>query len=79
MANINRVKNVYNLYSGGEIVVFNPKELALSHEDFASIEGIRIRIVQYDPVEMIALLEMYQEDYQNDNLRNAIELYTQNL
>lgn len=78
-ANINRVKNVYNLYSQGDIVVFKPKELDLSHEDFASLEGTRINIVQYDPVEMIALLEMYQEDYQNENLRKAIELYTQNL
>ena len=79
-ANINRLKNVINEYSKADLYVFKPKELDISMSDLKN-EGIAsvVDLIPYDPVDFMALLELYTENYENESLREVLTQYTHQL
>ena len=79
-ANINRLKNVIKKYPDANLIVFKPKELDITM-DVLVTEGLGSvkDLVPYDPIELMALLEMYMDNYENDTLREIVNVYTHNL
>lgn len=75
-SNINRLRSNRQLYPKSEIIVFKPEKLDLSVDVTSKnmIENIR-EVIPYDPVELMALLSMYIDDYENENLKNALITY----
>ena len=66
-ANCNRVLNVYNMNPTDKLFVFKPESLDLTYDDLKERINIdNIEIVSYNPVELIALLELYQDEYENE-------------
>lgn len=79
-ANTNRLKNVIKEYSKADLYVFKPKELDINM-DMLKKEGlVSVKdLIPYDPVDLMALLELYMDNYENDALREVITLYTHQL
>ena len=79
-ANINRLKNVIKEYSKADLYVFKPKELDINM-DMLKKEGlVSVKdLIPYDPVDLMALLELYMDNYENDALREVVTLYTHQL
>lgn len=79
-ANINRLKNVIKEYSKADLYVFKPKELDINM-DMLKKEGlVSVKdLIPYDPVDLMALLELYMDNYENDALREVVILYTHQL
>ena len=79
-ANINRLKNVIKEYPKAELYVFKPKELdinlaTLKNEGLEQVKDL----IPYDPTDLMALLELYMDNYDNDALREVVTLYTHQL
>lgn len=76
-ANINRLKNVVKEYPKADLYVFKPKELDINM-DMLKREGLEHvkDLIPYDPVDLMALLELYMDNYENDTLREIVTLYT---
>ena len=79
-ANINRLKNVIKEYPKAELYVFKPKELdinlaTLKNEGLEQVKDL----IPYDPIDLMALLELYMDNYDNDALREVVTLYTHQL
>ena len=79
-ANTNRLKNVIKEYSKADLYVFKPKELDINM-DMLKKEGlVSVKdLIPYDPVDLMALLELYMDNYENDALREVVTLYTHQL
>lgn len=79
-ANTNRLKNVIKEYSKADLFVFKPKELDINM-DMLKKEGlVSVKdLIPYDPVDLMALLELYMDNYENDALREVVTLYTHQL
>ena len=79
-ANTNRLKNVIKEYSKADLYVFKPKELDINM-DMLKKEGlVSVKdLIPYDPVDLMALLELYMDNYENDTLREVVTLYTHQL
>lgn len=79
-SNINRILNVKQLYPSDSLMIFAPKGLGLSNSSLeeAGING-NSSVITYDPLELMALMELFLEDYENDNIKEAINLYTKGL
>ena len=79
-ANTNRLKNVVKEYSKADLYVFKPKELDINM-DMLKKEGlVSVKdLIPYDPVDLMALLELYMDNYENDALREVVTLYTHQL
>lgn len=79
-ANINRLKNVINEYPKANLYVFKPKELDINM-DMLKEKGLeRVKdLIPYDPIELMALLELYMDNYENEALREVVTLYTHQL
>lgn len=79
-ANINRLRNVINEYPHADLLVFKPKELDITMGDLKErgIEQVK-ELIPYDPTELIALLELYLDNYENDALRDVVTVYTHQL
>ena len=79
-ANINRLKNVVKEYPKADLYVFKPKELDINM-DMLKREGLEHvkDLIPYDPVDLMALLELYMDNYENDTLREIVTLYTYQL
>ena len=79
-ANTNRLKNVIKEYSKAVLYVFKPKELDINM-DMLKKEGlVSVKdLIPYDPVDLMALLELYMDNYENDALREVVTLYTHQL
>ena len=79
-ANINRLKNVVQKYPDASLVVFKPQELDISMDTLKK-EGLngKIDLVPYDPIDLMVLLELYMENYNDDTLRNIVNVYTHQL
>lgn len=79
-SNINRILNVKQLYPSDNLIIFAPKGLGLSNSSLeeAGISG-NSSVTTYDPLELMALMELFLEDYENDNIKEAINLYTKGL
>ena len=79
-ANINRIHNVINQYPKSDLLVFKPQELDMTMDRLAKEELTSVKdIIPYNPIEMMALLELYLENYENDDLRAAVTQYTHQL
>ena len=79
-ANINRLKNVINEYPDTDLYVFKPKELDINMDMLNKYRLDRVKdLIPYDPIDLIALLELYLDDYANDKLREVVTLYTHQL
>lgn len=79
-SNINRLRSNRQLYPQSEMIVFKPENFDFS-VDIASknkIENIR-EVIPYNPIELMALLLMYIDDYENENLKNALITYMHGL
>lgn len=79
-ANINRLRNVVNEYPGSELYVFKPQGLDFSMGTLKD-EGFEIvkTLIPYDPIDLMTLLELYMEDYNNANLGEVINVFTHQL
>lgn len=79
-ANINRLKNVIKEYPKAELFVFKPKELDINMDTLKN-EGLeQVKdLIPYDPIDLMALLELYMDNYDNDALREVVTLYTHQL
>jgi hypothetical protein len=79
-ANTNRLKNVIKEYSKADLYVFKPMELDINM-DMLKKEGlVSVKdLIPYDPVDLMALLELYMDNYENDALREVVTLYTHQL
>jgi hypothetical protein len=79
-ANTNRLKNVIKEYTKADLYVFKPKELDINM-DMLKKEGlVSVKdLIPYDPVDLMALLELYMDNYENDALREVVSLYTHQL
>lgn len=79
-ANTNRLKNVIKEYSKADLYVFKPKELDINM-DMLKKEGlVSVKdLIPYDPVDLMALLGLYMDNYENDALREVVTLYTHQL
>ena len=76
-ANINRLRNVTREYPSAYLYVFKPEGLdinmgAMKEEGLESVKNL----IPYDPIDLMALLELYMEDYNNESLRDVVTAYT---
>ena len=60
--------------------VFKPKELDINM-DILKTEGLeQVKdLIPYDPIDLMALLELYMDNYENDALREVVSVYTHQL
>lgn len=80
-ANINRLRNVMHEFPGAELYVFKPEGLDISMGslvDKEKIDSVK-NLIPYDPIDLMALLELYMEDYNNPKLAEILNLYTHQL
>ena len=79
-ANINRLRNVINEYPKADLFVFKPMELDINIDTLRreQLENVK-DLIPYAPVDLMALLELYMENYENDALREVVTLYTHQL
>ena len=79
-ANINRLKNVISEYPKADLYVFKPKELDINMDTLKK-EGLeQVKdLIPYDPIDFMALLELFMDNYENDALREVITVYTHQL
>lgn len=79
-ANINRLKNVINEYPKSDLYVFKPKELDISMDTLKKERLEQVKdLIPYDPIDLMALLELYMYNYENDALREVVTVYTHQL
>lgn len=79
-ANINRLRNVIREYPKADIYVFKPIELDINMDTLKRDQLTNVRdLIPYNPVDLMALLELYMENYENDALREVVTLYTHQL
>lgn len=79
-ANINRLRNVIKEYPKADIYVFKPMELDINMDTLKKVQLANVKdLIPYDPVDFMALLELYMENYENDALREVVTLYTHQL
>lgn len=79
-ANINRLRNVIKEYPKADLYVFKPMELDINMDTLKreKLENVK-DLIPYDPVDLMALLELYMDNYENDALREVVTLYTHQL
>ena len=79
-ANINRLKNVINEYPKVDLYVFKPKELDITMDTLKKegLEHVK-DLIPYAPIDLMALLELYLDNYENDALREVVTMYTHQL
>lgn len=79
-ANINRLRNVIKEYPKADVYVFKPIELDINMDTLKreQLENVK-DLIPYDPVDLMALLELYMDNYENDALREVVTLYTHQL
>ena len=79
-ANLNRIKNVNQLFPNDKLYIFKPEGLSISNsvlleEGLNNIEDV----VVYNPIELMALLTLFVENYDNDTLKDIIVECTKGL
>ncbi len=79
-ANINRLKNVIKEYPKTDLIVFKPKELDINMDKLKTegLDSVK-DLIPYDPIDLMALLDLYMDNYENEALREVITLYTYQL
>ena len=78
--NISRIKNVQQLFPTDKLCIFKPEGLGISNSDLQDYGIANVDdVIIYDPIELMALLTLFVEDYDNDMLKDAIVEYTKGL
>ena len=78
--NISRIKNVQQLFPTDKLCIFKPEGLGISNSDLQDYGIANVDdVIIYDPIELMALLTLFVEDYDNDILKDAIVEYTKGL
>lgn len=79
-ANINRLRNVIKEFPSSDLIVFKPQDLDITMGEMREIGLNRVKdLIIYDPIDLMALLELYMENYENDALREVVSTYTHQL
>lgn len=79
-ANINRLRNVIKEYPKADVHVFKPMELDINMDTLKREQLDNVKdLIPYDPIDLMALLELYMDNYENDALREVVTLYTHQL
>lgn len=79
-ANINRLRNVVKEYPRAKMYVFKPMELDINMDTLKREQLTNVKdLIPYDPIEFMALLELYMDNYENDALREIVSTYTHQL
>ncbi len=79
-ASVNRIINVYNMYKEDDLIIFKPESSDLTYDDISvPLVNQKVEIISYNPIQLIAMLEIYQDDYNNALLKEAVENYTKSL
>ncbi len=78
--NISRIKNVQQLFPTDKLYIFKPEGLGISNSDLLDygIDNVE-NIIIYDPIELMALITLFVDDYDNEELKEAIVEYTNGL
>jgi hypothetical protein len=72
-----RIKDFVENKGITRFVVFVPKELTVTHS-LLDIEGIEIKIIDYDPVQLFVLLDIYRRNFdKQDKIFRLIGIVTQ--
>lgn len=78
--NISRIKNVQQLFPSDKIYIFKPEGLGISNSDLQDYGINNVEdVIAYDPIELMALITLFVEDYDNEMLKEAIVEYTKGL
>lgn len=78
--NISRIKNVQQLFPSDKIYIFKPEGLGISNSDLQDYGINNVEdVIAYDPIELMALITLFVEDYDNEMLKEAIVEYTNGL
>lgn len=79
-ANLNRLLNVSMAYPKKEIFVFKPEKLDVTMGELKDKNLVQVKdLILYNPIELIALLELYLDDYENEALFDVLQIYTHQL
>lgn len=79
-ANINRLRNVVKEYPSSDLIVYKPIELDITMGELKDKGLDQVKdLILYDPVDLMALLELYMDNYDNDALREVVSTYTHQL
>lgn len=78
--NISRIKNVQQLFPTDKLYIFKPEGLGISNSDLLDygIDNVE-NIIIYDPIELMALITLFVDNYDNEELKEAIVEYTKGL
>ena len=78
--NISRIKNVQQLFPTDKLCIFKPEGLGISNSDLQDLGIDNVDdVIVYDPIELMALITLFVDDYDNDMLKEAIVEYTKGL
>ena len=78
--NISRIKNVQQLFPTDKLYIFKPEGLGISNSDLRDIGIDNIDdVIVYDPIELMALITLFVDNYDNEMLKEAIVEYTKGL
>ena len=79
-ANINRLRNVIKEYPEADLYVFKPMALDINMDTLKRKQLTNVKdLIPYAPVDLMALLELYMENYEDEALREVVTLYTHQL
>lgn len=78
--NISRIKNTQQLFPDDKLYIFKPEGLGISNSDLQDYGISNVEnIIVYDPIELMALITLFIDDYDNEELKEAIIEYTKGL
>lgn len=79
-ANINRLRNVIKEFPKANLYIFKPMELDINMDILKREQLDNVKdLIPYNPVDLMALLELYMDNYENDALREVVTVYTHQL
>ena len=79
-ANVSRIKNVKQLFPNDKLYIFKPEGLSISNSDLQGYKISQVEdVINYDPIELMALLTLFEDDYENETLKDIIVEYTKGL
>ena len=79
-SNMDRIRSNQSLYPQSELIIFKPAGLDFSTDMLQQnkIENVR-EVVSYEPVELMALISTYLDNYENEDVKNSLIAYMHGL
>ena len=79
-SNLERVRSNHSLYPQSELIIFKPAGLDFSTDILRQnrIENVR-EVISYDPIELMALISTYLDNYEDESVKNALITYMHGL